>query len=83
MTKTLRSRWSGRARPFHPFGRGLLMLLFDLLLAPPIPALAAPGDLDPSFDGDGKVLTDFRSFEFPGALETISKRQNCPIIAVS
>lgn len=65
MKTTPRSRLSGPARPFHPFGRGLLMLLFDLLLAPPIPALAAPGDLDPSFDGDGKVLTDFRTFYSP------------------
>jgi uncharacterized delta-60 repeat protein len=32
-----------------------------LLLATASPAAAPPGDLDPSFDGDGKVLTDFVS----------------------
>jgi len=35
------------------------MLLSALLLALPFPALAAPGDLDPSFDGDGLVFTEF------------------------
>jgi len=44
------------------------MLLSALLLALPVPALAAPGDLDPSFDGDGLVLTDFGGFESAGAL---------------
>jgi len=44
------------------------MLLSTLLLDLPVPALAAPGDLDPSFDGDGKVLTDFRGFENVNAL---------------
>ena len=68
MKTTPWSRWSGPARPFHPFGRGLFMLLSALLLALPVPALAAPGDLDPSFDGDGKVLTDFRGFEHANAL---------------
>jgi uncharacterized delta-60 repeat protein len=29
------------------------------LLALPLTGIAAPGDLDPSFDGDGKVITDF------------------------
>ena len=62
------SRWSGPARNFHPFGRGLLMLLSAFLVDLPVPALAAPGDLDPSFDGDGKVLTDFRGFETVNAL---------------
>ena len=60
--------WSGAARPFHPFGRGLFMLLSALLLALPVPSPAAPGDLDPSFDGDGKVLTDSRGFEAADAL---------------
>jgi hypothetical protein len=68
MNTTPRSRWFGPARSFHPFGQRLLMLLSALLLAPPVPALAAPGDLDPSFDGDGKVLTDFRGFDFTRAL---------------
>ncbi|MGQ0592156.1 MAG: hypothetical protein ACT4QB_05760 [Gammaproteobacteria bacterium] len=63
-----RSRWFGPARPFHPLGRGLLVLLSALLLTLPVPALAAPGDLDPSFDGDGRVLTDFRDFEGVNAL---------------
>jgi hypothetical protein len=30
-----------------------------LVLVMTTPALAAPGDLDPTFDGDGKVTTDF------------------------
>ncbi|MEU8436100.1 calcium-binding protein [Streptomyces sp. NPDC029216] len=30
-----------------------------LVLALPATALAAPGDLDPTFDGDGRVATDF------------------------
>ena len=68
MNTTPRSCWSGAARPFHPFGWGLFMLLSALLLALPFPASAAPGDLDPSFDGDGKVLTDFRGFEEANAL---------------
>ena len=66
MNNTPRSRWFGPRRPFHPFGRGLFMLLATLLLDLPVPALAAPGDLDPSFDGDGRVLTDFRSGRFSG-----------------
>jgi uncharacterized delta-60 repeat protein len=56
MNTTPRSCWSGPARLFHRFGRGLFMLLSALLLPLPVPALAA---LDPSFDGDGRVLTDF------------------------
>lgn len=71
MNTTPRSCWSGPARPFHPFGRGLFMLLSALLLALPVPTLAAPGDLDPSFDGDGKVLTDF-TFKGRSAFEDIS-----------
>ena len=42
---------------------------FDLLLVIslglPAAVLAAPGDLDPSFDGDGRVLTDFGGFDRP------------------
>ncbi len=38
------------------------MCKFNKLLAPGYSL--PPGDLDPSFDGDGKVLTDFRGFEF-------------------
>lgn len=68
MNATPQSRWSGPARPLHPFGRGLRMLLSALLLALPIPALAAPGDLDPSFDGDGLVLTDFGESEEASAV---------------
>ena len=65
MKTTPRSRWSGPSRPFHPFGRGLFIILSTLLLDLPVPALAA---LDSSFDGDGKVLTDFRGFEQANAL---------------
>ena len=63
MNTTPRSRWFGPRRRFHPFGQRLLMLLSALLVDLPVPAFAAPGDLDPSFDGDGKVLTDFRGFD--------------------
>ncbi|MFG2880065.1 calcium-binding protein [Streptomyces sp. NPDC048337] len=34
-----------------------------LLLTVPGAALAAPGDLDPAFDGDGKVITDLVYYE--------------------
>src|SRR6187399_2556950 len=39
----------------------LASLAVALLLAlnPALSALAAPGDLDPTFSGDGKVITDF------------------------
>lgn len=53
-------------RPFpalSPLRTGFLVFLSALLLAP-VPAPAVPGDLDPSFDGDGRVLTDFRSGRF-------------------
>jgi len=41
---------------------GALLLI---LLSLPAAVLAAPGDLDPSFDGDGRVLTDFGGFDRP------------------
>ncbi|MFE4716142.1 calcium-binding protein [Streptomyces sp. NPDC056728] len=34
-----------------------------LVLTAPGAALAAPGDLDPGFDGDGKVVTDFGGYD--------------------
>ncbi|WP_051836974.1 DUF11 domain-containing protein [Streptomyces sp. NRRL F-2580] len=34
-----------------------------LLLTLPGAALAAPGDLDPTFDGDGRVVTDFAGYD--------------------
>lgn len=34
-----------------------------LVLTLPGAALAAPGDLDPTFDGDGKVVTDFGGYD--------------------
>ncbi|MCP4540894.1 MAG: DUF11 domain-containing protein, partial [Chloroflexi bacterium] len=38
----------------------VLLLLVGLVgLAPPTPVLAAPGDLDPGFDSDGKQTADF------------------------
>jgi uncharacterized delta-60 repeat protein len=36
---------------------GLAALALGVLLV--LTAMAAPGDLDPTFDGDGKVTTDF------------------------
>jgi uncharacterized delta-60 repeat protein len=40
-----------------------------LVIAIANPAAAPPGDLDPTFDGDGKVTTDFAgSFETAGAV---------------
>src|SRR5918992_2510693 len=40
-----------------------------LVIAIANPAAAPPGDLDPTFDGDGKVTTDFAgSFEIAGAV---------------
>ncbi|MGQ0593414.1 MAG: hypothetical protein ACT4QB_12435 [Gammaproteobacteria bacterium] len=68
MKTTPRSPLPGPARPFHPFGRGLLVILSAFLLDLPIPAPAASGDLDPSFDGDGKVLTDVRGHDTAYAL---------------
>jgi uncharacterized delta-60 repeat protein len=41
--------------------RALLLILLSL----PAAVLAAPADLDPSFDGDGRVLTDFGGFDRP------------------
>lgn len=52
-------------QPFAPFGR---VLVLSLLLDLPFPALAAPGDFDPSFDADGRVLTHFGGFEGANAL---------------
>src|SRR2546422_9635044 len=49
----LRTRLLGQA-----FARPFLPLLVVLSLAPCV-AHAAPGDLDPSFGGGGKVTTDF------------------------
>jgi uncharacterized delta-60 repeat protein len=47
--------------------RGLVVLVaFALLLAFVGTGLAAPGDLDPTFDGDGRVTTDFAG-DFDGA----------------
>lgn len=33
------------------------------VLTAPGAALAAPGDLDPGFDGDGRVVTDFGGYD--------------------
>jgi uncharacterized delta-60 repeat protein len=46
------------------FPRGFALLLL-ISLSLPAAGLAAPGDLDPSFDGDGRVLTDFGGFDRP------------------
>lgn len=46
-----------------------LALVSAVFLAFAAPAWAAPADLDPSFDGDGKVSTDFGSNE--GARATV------------
>lgn len=40
-----------------------LVLVLSLVLGLPAAAHAAGGDLDPSFDGDGRVLTDFGAGE--------------------
>jgi uncharacterized delta-60 repeat protein/uncharacterized repeat protein (TIGR01451 family) len=45
--------------PFHPRSTVLLIGAVALVVVLASPALAPPGDLDTSFDGDGKVTTDF------------------------
>jgi len=42
--------------------------LVSLLLGLPVSAFAAPGDFDPSFDADGRVLTHFSGFEAANTL---------------
>ncbi|MEU6087745.1 calcium-binding protein [Streptomyces sp. NPDC047085] len=42
---------------------GVAATVLALVLALPGAALAAPGDLDPTFDGDGKVVTDFGGYD--------------------
>jgi uncharacterized delta-60 repeat protein len=50
-------------------GVRILFLLALLLIVAPSPVLAAPGDLDTSFGGDGKVTTNFTSrFDAASAL---------------
>ncbi|SEC81922.1 DUF11 domain-containing protein [Streptomyces sp. TLI_105] len=53
----LQSPWR-RARRAGAVGVAALALVLGL----PAGATAAPGDLDPSFDGDGKVVTDLGGF---------------------
>jgi uncharacterized delta-60 repeat protein len=45
-----RKYWLGMSRPFHP--------ILAVYLALAMPGLSAPGDLDPTWGGTGKVLTN-------------------------
>lgn len=47
----------------HPVSLRARRSLISLSLCLPLPVLAAPGDFDPSFDADGRVLTHFGGFE--------------------
>jgi len=53
---------------FQPFARFGCLLVIALLLGPPFPALATPGDFDPSFDADGRVLSHFGGSEGANAV---------------
>ena len=60
------NRRDGRRRlptTFQPFAAFGYLLLISLLLDLPFPALATPGDFDPSLDADGRVLSHFGGFE--------------------
>ncbi|KJY31239.1 DUF11 domain-containing protein [Streptomyces katrae] len=50
---------SGGRRPRRRRAAGAVAAGLALVLALPATALGAAGDLDPAFDGDGKVVTDF------------------------
>lgn len=54
MSTGARTKWEGRTRILGV----LLALTLALMLGHATPALAAPGDLDVSFDKDGQVTTD-------------------------
>lgn len=59
------------ARPADGFYRRLVlanMLIFIGLLAGAQAAFAAPGDLDPTFDGDGKLTANFERDDYASAL---------------
>ncbi|MEV7544198.1 calcium-binding protein [Streptomyces sp. NPDC089915] len=49
----------GRRRSPRRRAAAVLAAGLALVLALPAAALGAPGDLDPAFDGDGRVVTDF------------------------
>lgn len=55
-----RRRLPTTCQRFAAFG---CLLVMSLLLDLPFPALAAPGDFDPSFDADGRVLSHFGGSE--------------------
>ncbi|MER7337416.1 calcium-binding protein [Streptomyces sp. NPDC000075] len=50
---------SGRRRAARRHAAAAVAAALALVLALPATALGAPGDLDPAFDGDGRVATDF------------------------
>ncbi|MFJ8163605.1 calcium-binding protein [Streptomyces sp. NPDC096136] len=50
---------SGRRRAPRRNAAAAVAAGLALVLALPATALGAPGDLDPTFDGDGRVVTDF------------------------
>ncbi|HET6770156.1 MAG TPA: hypothetical protein VFH75_00780 [Actinomycetota bacterium] len=50
-----------------------------LLIAFASPAAAPPGDLDPSFDGDGRVTTDFDIYD---QVEAVAIQSDQKIVAV-
>ncbi|MFD8147058.1 calcium-binding protein [Streptomyces sp. NPDC059708] len=52
-------RGSGRGRAPRRHAAAAVAAGLALVLALPATALGAPGDLDPTFDGDGRVVTDF------------------------
>lgn len=60
-----------RARVFLPFSPSSTFGVLVLLLSLPVFGVAAPGALDPTFGGDGKVVTPVTSgFAFSVALQT-------------
>ncbi|MFF9914289.1 calcium-binding protein [Streptomyces sp. NPDC013457] len=59
------NRGRGRPRGAAALVTGLAL---SLVLSLPGVAAAAPGDLDPSFDGDGRVVTDVSGYESGGGV---------------
>ncbi|MEU0375205.1 calcium-binding protein [Streptomyces sp. NPDC006283] len=80
LTPFVRSAW--RRRTFLGRAGTVAATVLALVLTLPGTALAAPGDLDPAFGGDGTVLTGFAGFTDEARASDVAVQPNGKIVSV-